>query len=272
MGWSNQALHQEVVLDTFQKPPGLSITFIFNGLMKEACLYYACYQNFSQYSANAQILPLDYLNADDTTASGNLNILNSFLVTSVFMRLTQIKTRSNNTTLVILKGLADLITKPLLMIFECSGESGEVLADWKLVNIVLIFKKGEKEDPGNYRLVSLTSIPCKVMEKIILGGLKGILGKFANNTKLGGAVNSLKGREALQRDLNKSERWVITNHMTFNKGKCWILDLGWGNPGCVYRLGNEMAESSKVERDLGVLVDGKLMSSSALAARGPTVS
>lgn len=34
---------------------------------------------------------------------------------------------------------------------------------------------------------------------------------FANDTKLGEAVNSLEGREALQRDLNKLEDWAITN-------------------------------------------------------------
>ncbi|KAJ7422846.1 RNA-directed DNA polymerase from mobile element jockey-like protein [Pitangus sulphuratus] len=72
----------------------------------------------------------------------------------------------------IFKELVDVIVKPLLLIFEESWESREVSADWKLVNIVLIFKKGKKEDPDNYRPVSLTSVPGKVMEKIVLGSIE----------------------------------------------------------------------------------------------------
>ncbi|KAJ7417033.1 hypothetical protein BTVI_34038 [Pitangus sulphuratus] len=45
--------------------------------------------------------------------------------------------------------------------------------------------------------------------------------------------------------------------MKVNKGKCWVLHLEWGNPGCMYRLGNEILESSSMERHLGVLVSGK---------------
>ncbi|KAJ7412797.1 hypothetical protein WISP_94411 [Willisornis vidua] len=68
----------------------------------------------------------------------------------------------------ILKELADVIAKPLLMAFEWSWEPEEVLANWKLVNVVLIFREGKK-DSGNYRPVSLISVPGKVMEKIIVG-------------------------------------------------------------------------------------------------------
>jgi len=35
-------------------------------------------------------------------------------------------------------------------------------------NTTTIFKNGRKEDPGNYRLVSLTFMPGKVMEQLIL--------------------------------------------------------------------------------------------------------
>ncbi|KAJ7421779.1 RNA-directed DNA polymerase from mobile element jockey-like protein [Willisornis vidua] len=63
----------------------------------------------------------------------------------------------------ILKGLVDVVAKCPLMILECSWESEEVSVDWKLMDIVPVFKKG-KENPGNYRPISLNSVPSKVME------------------------------------------------------------------------------------------------------------
>ena len=87
------------------------------------------------------------------------------------MRLTIYKSVGfNNIHPRVLKGLADVVARPPSTIFEESWLSGKDPGDRKNGTIAAIFKEGKKEDPGNYRLVSLTSMPGKITEWLRLEG------------------------------------------------------------------------------------------------------
>ena len=65
----------------------------------------------------------------------------------------------------VLKECAEEIYLTLTDIFHKSLLSGVIPDDWKKANSTCIFKKGNKQDPGNYRPVSLTSVICKLLER-----------------------------------------------------------------------------------------------------------
>ncbi|GAB0208061.1 mitochondrial enolase superfamily member 1 [Grus japonensis] len=93
-----------------------------------------------------------------------------------------------------------------------SWRTGEVPEDWRKANVTLVFKKSKKEDPGNYRPVSLTSIPGKVMEQLILG----VINKHVEEKKVigSGQHGFTKGKSCL------------TNLIAFYDGMTGWVDEG----------------------------------------------
>ena len=76
-----------------------------------------------------------------------------------------------------------------------------------------------------------------------------LFSKFADDTKLSGAADTQEGRDTFQRNLDRFEEWAHGNIMRFNQ--CKVMHLDWGNPRCVYRLGEEFLQSSHAQKDMG---------------------
>ena len=77
-----------------------------------------------------------------------------------------------------LKLIAHEVAKFLEVIYKNSVATSEIPEDWKMANITPLHKKGAKNNPSNYRPISLTSIPCKLLEHIIKSSMYNHLEKY----------------------------------------------------------------------------------------------
>ncbi|RMC00275.1 hypothetical protein DUI87_22882 [Hirundo rustica rustica] len=67
----------------------------------------------------------------------------------------------------VLRELGEELTNPLSIIYRESWLTREITIEWKSENVMPIYGRCWKEDPGNYEPVSLTLVPGKAMEQII---------------------------------------------------------------------------------------------------------
>ena len=71
------------------------------------------------------------------------------------------------------------LTRPLSILFQKSLDTSSLLSMWKIANVVLVFKKGDRKLPSNYRPISLTSVVCKILKSVMRDKLFEYL--FRNN-------------------------------------------------------------------------------------------
>lgn len=123
-----------------------------------------------------------------------------------------------------------------------NSEAGQVLKGF-----VNVLQEAEIQNSnGILQGSGLGTVLFNGLVKDLDAGLEDILSYTADSTKLEGAVDSLKGREVLQRDFDKLKDWAIIKGMKYNnKNKSQVLHLQQGNPE--YPGGDEKLESSPTE-------------------------
>ena len=75
----------------------------------------------------------------------------------------------------VLKECCTELTPILGAIFRKSLALGQLPSDWLKANVIgIVYKKGQKCEPSNYRPVSLTSVTCKLMEHYLLASYEAL--------------------------------------------------------------------------------------------------
>jgi len=90
-------------------------------------------------------------------------------------------------------------------------------------------------------------------------GIEYYLSRSVDDTRLGGGVDLLECRKALQRDLDRLDQRGLGQVYEIRQGQILCVPhFGHNNPMKSYRLGEDWLESCPAEKDLGVLVDSWL--------------
>ena len=108
----------------------------------------------------------------------------------------------------VLKELAEEVAPILTIIYKSSLRTGCVPEDWRTAYVTPIFKKGEHYDPGNYRPVSLTCVPCKIMEHIIVSA---VMTHLESNSILNSQQHGFRKRRSCESQLIELSDQVTKN-------------------------------------------------------------
>ena len=75
----------------------------------------------------------------------------------------------------VLAEAAKVLAVPVFKLFRCSLSTGELPSAWRQAHVIPIFKAGDRNQAGSYRPISLTSVLCKILERLLKRELLGHL-------------------------------------------------------------------------------------------------
>ena len=78
----------------------------------------------------------------------------------------------------VLKELATELGPVFAHLFQQSMDTGEIPKEWSLANICPLFKKSDRSLACNYHPVSLTCVPCKLLEHIVCSNIMAHLDEY----------------------------------------------------------------------------------------------
>ena len=85
---------------------------------------------------------------------------------------------NKSTSQITIEFFFEQISIPFATVLNVSLEEGVVPLDWKEASNIPLFKKGSRNKSENYRPVSLTSVICKLLERLIKDHLVDFLVKL----------------------------------------------------------------------------------------------
>ena len=104
----------------------------------------------------------------------------------------------------VLKEGSKELTIPFTILYRKSLSDGVVPKEWKDAHLTPIFKKGSRAASNNYRPVSLTSIACKIMEKIIRKKTIEHLKRLMSESQHG----FIEGRSCMTQLIESVDVWI----------------------------------------------------------------
>ena len=116
---------------------------------------------------------------------------------------------------ILLKILREEVATPLTILFRKSIDVGRIPDEWREANVIPIFKKGSRAEPGNYRPVSLTSVPGKLLERLVKNDIDA---HVENNNLLKDSQHGFRRNRSTQTNLIEFGN-VITGWA--DEGKCF---------------------------------------------------